>query len=617
MRVRRICPWFAAVGCVLLAATRLLSSTSHPQPTGKVVKPLVAREQPPIIRSVSAPRTVVPRYGLFELSAELDAQWHNPFDPDDISVSARFTSPSGKAVEVPGFLYQPFARRLENNTEVLTPSGPPHWRVRFSPLEVGTYTYTVTVKTPAGRASAKPGRFRAAPPDRHGFVHVNPPNPYLEHSDGTPYFAVGENVCWYSHRGTFDYDLYFSRFKQHGMNYTRIWMSPWSVGIEWSNGKPHYGPPTEYAGLGRYSLQNAWRLDHILELARRNGIYVMICFICHGENRVHSSDPRQAMWPYNPYASANGGPCADPQSFFSDPDAKRLFRQRLRYITARWAAYTSVLAWEFWNEVDIVDSYSSPSSTAWHQEMAKALRAMDPYRHPITTSFASTHGDPSVWSLPEIEFTQSHYYGPNLERTIETAVRDMMQRYRKPTLFGEFGADVHGRLDSEDPEGVHLHNGIWTAAMSGSMGTAMIWWWDNYVEPTKQYHHFRALAAFARGWPWTQHQWSPAQVSAPADVRVTGLQAVDRALLWIRDANSSFDKLRQGTACSPRSDQLQLRGLRNLRYQVEWWNTYTGRQIETSNMEAADGVLSLQTPTYLRDIACKVTPAAPSASARK
>lgn len=617
MGVRLICRLISIVAVCLLLATRLPPVTPRPDSAERTEKVPMPPEKPPSVRSVSALSTVVARYGLFELSADLDASWNNPFDPNDISVSAWFTSPSGKTVEVPGFWYQPFSRRLEGNAEVLTPSGPPHWRVRFSPLEVGTYTYTVTVKTRAGRTSAKPASFRAVASAGPGFVRIRPASDYLEFSDGSPYFAVGENVCWYSHRGTFDYDLYFSRFRQHGMNYTRIWMSPWSVGIEWSDGKPHYGPPTQYDGLGRYSLQNAWRLDHILELARRSGIYVMLCFICHGENRAHSSDPRQAMWPFNPYASANGGPCPDPQSFFTDIEAKRQFTQRLRYVTARWAAYSSVLAWEFWNEVDITDGYSSPNSSAWHREMAKALRAMDPYGHPITTSFASINGDGSVWSLPEIEFTQSHYYGPNLERTIETSVRDMTQRYRKPTLFGEFGADVHGRLDREDPDGIHLHNGIWSAAMSGSMGTAMTWWWDSYVEPAKQYHHFRALAAFVKGWPWTSHRWSPAQVSAPPDVRVIGLQSDDRAILWVRDANSSLDKLRQGTACTPRSDQFQLRGLRNSRCRVEWWDTIKGRQIGTSDIEAANGVLSLETPTYVRDVACKVMPAAGSAPPRK
>ncbi|MGQ9524895.1 MAG: DUF5060 domain-containing protein [Armatimonadota bacterium] len=574
-------------------------------------------QQPPAIRTVTPLQEFVPQYGLFELSVDMAVECENPFYPEDVSLSATFRAPSGKTTVVPGFLYQAFTRRLEGNAELLTPKGPLQWRVRFSPMERGTYTYTVLVTTRSGRATAKPATFRAVAPSGHGFVHTKPSCSYLVHSDGTPYFAVGENVCWYSHRGTFDFDLYFSRFKQHSMNYARIWMSPWSVGLEWSPGKPHYGPPTDYSGLGRYSLQNAWRLDHILELARRNGIYVMLCFICHGENRVHSSDPRQAMWLYSPYALENGGPCQDPWSFFINEDAKRLFKQRLRYITARWAAYTSVLAWEFWNEVDITDRYSSPASVLWHQEMARALRTMDPYKHPITTSFANPYGDQAVWNLPEIEFTQSHYYGPNLEHTIQTVTREMLLRHRKPTLFGEFGADVHGRLDREDPDGLHLHNAIWAAAMSGSMGSAMTWWWDSYVEPIKQYHHFRALAAFVKDWPWSTHRWSEAQVSAPPTISVMGLQTQDRALLWARDANSSFDKTRQGITCTSRSDELRLRGLKPGAYRVEWWDTHKGQRIVTSEVQAADGVLSLQTPSYVGDVACKLAPAAPRVSVKR
>ena len=45
--------------------------------------------------------------------------------------------------------------------------------------------------------------------------------------------------------------------------------------LEWSRG---HGP---YLGLGRYSLDNAWRLDHILERSERFGVKIDLTLINH------------------------------------------------------------------------------------------------------------------------------------------------------------------------------------------------------------------------------------------------------------------------------------------------------------------------------------------------
>jgi len=42
-------------------------------------------------------------YEKFELTFELPKTYNNPFDFNEIEVSARFTNPDGKKIEVPGF----------------------------------------------------------------------------------------------------------------------------------------------------------------------------------------------------------------------------------------------------------------------------------------------------------------------------------------------------------------------------------------------------------------------------------------------------------------------------------------------------------------------------------
>ena len=104
-------------------------------------------------------------------------------------------------------------------------------------------------------------------------------------------------------------------------------MSAWWASIEWSD---KYD--SRYDGVGRYCMYNAWRLDHALELAEEEDLFIELTLNSHGQLRRDRFD---AEWEYNPYSAANGGPVATPSLFFLSPSAKDLFRQRYRYIAAR------------------------------------------------------------------------------------------------------------------------------------------------------------------------------------------------------------------------------------------------------------------------------------------
>ena len=58
-----------------------------------------------------------------------------------------------------------------------------------------------------------------------------------------------------------------------------------------------------------------------------------------------------------------------------------------------------------------MSGYDSAAVAAWHQEMGQYLRAVDPWAHLITTSYANTDGDPAVDGLREMDYVQSHNYG--------------------------------------------------------------------------------------------------------------------------------------------------------------------------------------------------------------
>ena len=193
------------------------------------------------------------------------------------------------------------------------------------------------------------------------------------------------------------------------------------------------------------------------------------------------------------------------------------YRDRLRYLVARYGYSSSVFAWEFWNEVDIIDDYDSATVTAWHRDMARYLRSIDPWDHLITTSFARPRGDPEVDGLPELDFVQSHRYQARdmardleLDRIAKLAARD------RPHFHGEYGIEHHARTGEMDPQGVHIHNGAFSSVGQLQAGIPMTWWWDSYVHPYDLYPIFSAFQRWVDGFDFVQQRVRPieAQFSA-------------------------------------------------------------------------------------------------------
>lgn len=480
----------------------------------------LAQDAPLALRSVSANRTRVPRFGKFELTLDLSATYQNPFDPAQIDVWAVFRSPRGRSVRVNGFLDQPFSRRLVNGREEIVPAGAPVWRVRFAADETGVWEYRVYARDRSGEREVGPRKFRVTPSPDPGFVQISRNNPSVfAFPSGKPFFAVGEDMCWGGQRGSFDYDTWLPRLAKAGGNWIRIWMCSWNCGLEWT-AEPHGDWRTgDYHGLGVYSLGNAWKLDHILDTAAANRVFVMLCFGTYGE-LASGGYFNEGQWKANPYNAANGGPCAAPDDFWTDPRARAFYRQRLRYIAARYGWRTNIHSWELWNEI----AADTPAKVAWHKEMAQFLkgtgpfkgRPADPFHHLLTTSY----GADALWRMPEYDFTQTHNYGVGTtpdHAPIVHADALAFIRYRKPHLMSEFGIDWRKSDRDYDPKGlgVNLHNAIWSAAASGDAGTAMIWYWDNYVDPLDLYREYKAVSRFAAHIPWSAGPWQQLTFDAP------------------------------------------------------------------------------------------------------
>jgi hypothetical protein len=611
----------------------------------------IEAEAPPALsildlRTEPAAADGAPRVGLYRtltLRFSLDQQSGNPFDPEQAEVRAAVRTPSGRAVTVNGFWHQEFQETADFAGEELKPLGAAEWRVRFTPRELGEHTLTLSVSLLQGRSAAEsaPLRFIAVPSGEKGFVRVSRQDPYFfEYETGEFLYLLGHNVhspidlrCWDRvfhqehppNRGLNLYRDLFPKMAAAGENVAEVWMSSWWLGIEWTRRW------RTYRGKGRYSLENAWRLDKVLELARRHGLKVHLVIDNHGK----FSEWCDEEWDFNPYNrfSDPDGPVRGAAEFFRSETARKLHRQRLRYILARWASDPAILGWELVSEYDLVGDggqkrafYTTPVARTWSSEMLTFLRESDPYGHPVTNHFASDFSkvDMEQAATPLFDYivTDAYREEPNYSSRARMNMDFFAGQYkvRKPYWITEFGGNWNAtsmpRLEAD------LHSGLWSTWMTNAAGTPLFWWYD-FVDrgPPKRndrrglYDHYRALANFIHGEDrrgLEDRGGETREVSFGAsDGGLSGMEYAwrDGAYVWVYDETAMCEAPEPNARPKHSKVETRLAGLAPGKYLVEFWDTYSGCIVKTEEGAVAEGAeLPLRFPDFRSDMAAKVKP---------
>ncbi|NUQ62788.1 MAG: DUF5060 domain-containing protein [Pirellulales bacterium] len=493
------------VASLLLAWAASAASAAEPGSAGSLAAPRIGQAK---LSGQS-----VACFERIEVDFAVIGDFDNPFDPRQVEVDGLFQSPDGKSVVTPAFLYQDASRELKDGSERVELVGDRRWKVRFAPTAPGRWRVAIRARNQSGTATSDSLWFEATAPAAHGYVRHRPGSDYFSYDDGTPFFIIGENIAWAGRRGTYDFDDWLPAAGRAGMNLARIWLQ-WNQVLSIEHNR---------TGAGRYDLANAWRMDYVLDLARKSGVRVM--FTCdspepYQKEHYWLGKLTSKPWENCPHNAANGGPLREPEEFYTTEEGHRLIRQRLRYIVARWGWDPNIFCWELWNELNCFPGWEKllPEIASWHVEMAGVLRNLDPNKHLVTTSFGFADGHEAIWNLQELDFVQSHSYGgKNMAGLLPAMVARMKSRYGRPHLIGEFGpqlsAEMLGTVFEADAKGVHLHNALWSTALGGSAGTALTWWWDNYIHPKDLYGVFTPLARFCEGVPWTTAGFRPVKAS--------------------------------------------------------------------------------------------------------
>lgn len=472
----------------------------------------------PIILNNTMRDTIVEQYGKFECTVDVDATYDNPYDYDEVRVSAVMIAPGGSTRRIDGFFMQEYDLNTVNGS--LVPVGDGVFKVRFAPDEIGTWRFQVSVQDSEGTTMFEEQTFDCVAITSEynkGFVRVGRTN-YLEFDTEEQYILIGENMAWQNSNAYTNYRSWLNQLHENGGNFIRLWHAHWGLGIEWKNGWQGFD------GLMKYKQSNCFYQDWLYDYCAEKGIYVMLALQHHGPVSTNVNP----NWNDSPYNASNGGPCQNTWGFFTDTEAKKMTKNRYRYIVARWGYARSIQSWELFNEVNWTDNFNQHLTKVqdWHAEMASYLKAIDPYNHIVTTSFADAEQDPVTWMDPNMDMTQTHYYinTANIERALVNGVRTYLEEFEKPTLTGEFGLGGNPNLANADPDGIHFHNGMWGPLFGGGMGVGMTWWWDVYINPRDLYYHFAPISIVTNEIPFRDKNMHPGQsyaLGAPGDFIVT------------------------------------------------------------------------------------------------
>lgn len=474
----------------------------------------------PSIDAITPFSNTVERYDKFETQVAITAQYANPYDYDQISVTAVFKSPSGQEHTIDGFFMWDLQLN-EQSGSLSQNSDEGEFRIRFAPDQIGTWTYEVQIKDANGTSTAAIQSFECTTitdQQNKGYVRDNQTN-FLNFDNGDPYIAIGENICWQNNNAYLDYKNWLTRLKDQGGNFFRLWHAHWGLGLEWRAGQ------NQFQGLRQYKEINSAYQDWLFDYCSKNGIYVMLALQHHGQ----VSSGVNPNWNESPYNSTNGGPCQNTWDFFTNEEAMGHTKNRIRYVIARWGYSRSIMAWELFNEVEWTDDFDQHKEEVldWHAEISQYIRDIDHYKHLITTSYAHDYNDPMMWALPDMDITQTHFYfnAANLERVLAGGVKKYIEEFGKPTLTGEFGLGSEGAvLRNIDPDGIHFHNGLWSPLFAGGLGTGMSWWWDSYIQPNDLYYHIGPVASIAGNIPFLESNMMPSEATvegAPGDLTIT------------------------------------------------------------------------------------------------
>lgn len=506
-----------------------------------------------------------------------DSSYLNPFLEWEIRVRGVFTHlATNTLVELDGFYYEKYksfsekslpipANGTDYSDEEYNLLGsyeqtilPYQFAFHFFPEMAGPWTFYTDITTLDKNYQSKTDTLlvELGLPQSYLSIHENRRNLGLNKQ---VFYPRGLNACWPETYQSFDpelfryhtytidgiqyfkpeyyrnvlvtprvYDIYRNRLKtfaENGINYVRTIMSPISTEIEWEQ-------------LGDYSarMTQAAELDEILRTSEAHKLYL------HWNLQIHFT------FKYNVYAisqwdwdDSDGSPSyaykkefnlVHPSEFFTHAGAKEYYKQRLRYIVARWGYSPQIGAFELMSEINNIGSKDDSGNdfydqhpeiySAWLTEMGAYIKSLHyGRRHLLTASYAGAKSplDHALHS-EYFDLLSSNLYDYGQEDGAQFYIDEVVKNYLnsnpetknsyyaavetagkgnannknniKPFLFSE--SDPLDAINACSGSYLAMNRAIWQGFFSGAAGVLS---WSNWYN-TNNYGIYGQMAKFIK-----------------------------------------------------------------------------------------------------------------------
>ena len=505
----------------------------------------------------------VPQFGRYQVTFPVDSH------VDCVT----FTSSSGVCKRRPVFLHQPAVLRYDvHGYEHAVPDGDPVLAARFTPDEIGVYTYQAYY----GAELYADGRFTCMASAHKGYVEISKKDPrYFAFSNTEPYVPIGLNLTHPEQykktdgnefsltdqtctTGCICYQRWFENLARSGGNYARLWLSD-----------PYFEPEMETAGETdplRYA-----RLDQVFFLARKYHIRLKLT-LEHFRFMYSETDPARTQQYYHIFCkkiwdAKTGEQCVNMDDWFLNEKWQNAWMKKLDGYLARYGDDPVVMAWELWNECNCCAVSDPQIVVDWTRNTILRIKEKSPANLVVNSIGSYDADDPQNWwysafrDMEEMDYQQVHRYldqGAKYDICHKDPCEfapDAIRRIRrndKPAILAETGGvnDCHSgpfRFYSFDDRGIIFSDCTFAAFFAGSAGTGQMWHWDaSYVDSKQLVVLYEPFARMLDGVCVDEEEFIPMDCSNSAVWCLT-LKGKKYTLCYLRNKEDSwYNVLRDG-----------------------------------------------------------------------
>jgi len=493
------------------------------------------------------------RYGRWEVSFDADVK--------EITV----TAPSGESDIVETFLKRPGKLVWDiHGYEAVVQDGEPYLCARYTAREAGTYLFAAD--------NGENGSFYAEDTGNHGYLGVGKTDPrYFSFTDGTPFPIIGVNLASLTpntlssnqefgltsergYLGVREYERWFKKLSRTGGNHARIWL-----GQEYLN--PDTNDPREF------DLLQFEKLDAIIELARKYGIYLKLTFDqfrFFGKSQYDAVYNEASKRIFGKEYVLDGERCESMTRWLNEDKWRKCWIEKIKTYLRRYAGDPIVMVFEFWNEMNAVEA-PYDDVLEWNRYMADQLEPLAPYNM-WSQSLGSMDAEQNIeiyrkFPFEKFSFSQFHRYldqGVELEECrkdgfvfTKTGIANASVP-GKPVILAETGGvnDCHSgpfRYYMSDDRGIIFADTVFPAFFLGAAGCGQIWHWNTYVENKCLFDMLRPFADAVNGVQLEKEDFRVRDLS-DNDIWAAVLIGNSTVLGYIRNKQDSwYNTLRDGS----------------------------------------------------------------------